>query len=296
MNFALAVYKPTGLSSSDVVIKCRNALSAAAGGKIRCGHMGTLDPAAEGVLVLGFGKAAKLFDHIQNCKKTYRATFTFGSTTDTLDREGEITESDGRLPDEKALNDVLPLFVGEINQVPPAYSALNVNGVRAYKLARKGENVTLAPRQVKIYSLKTVGTVISADGKIASADVEIVCGSGTYIRSLCRDVAEKAGVLAYMSSLVRTECAGYTITEAVPLQDFLSDPLSHVRKDSEILEKLFPTAVFSPDTAKRLKFGQTVPTQLSDGRYGAFSGDETLGVALVKDGYVKLETHLWNTI
>lgn len=296
MNFAVAIDKPVGLSSSDVVIKCRNALSKAVGCKIKCGHMGTLDPAADGVLVLGFGKATKLFDYMQNGKKVYKATFTFGLTTDTLDREGIVTEENGILPEKKDLISVLPDFIGEISQVPPAYSAVNVNGVRAYKLARKGENVELSAKTVKIYSLNVIGKNITVDGKLKSVDIEITCGSGTYIRSLCRDIAERLGVLAYMSALRRTACAGYTERDAVKLDSFLSEPMQYVREDGEIVAKLFKTVNTDDNSAKKLKYGQTVNTDLCDGRYGFFCGDETLGIALVKDGQAKLETHLWNTI
>lgn len=296
MNFALAVFKPYGMSSSDVVIKCRNALSRAVGKKIKCGHMGTLDPAATGVLLLGFGKAAKLFDHVQKCKKTYLAEFEFGRSTDTFDCEGEITSDDGRLPASVDFFNALKSFEGEISQVPPAYSAVNVNGVRAYKLARKGEEVRLEAKKVTVYSLRTIRIETDGKGGVKSVMLEIVCGSGTYIRSICRDLAEKLGVSGYMTSLRRTECGGYQIREAVFLQDFLADPLSYVRPDDEIVDKLFGISQTDEKTAERLKFGQTVATDLTDGTYGLKCGSELLGIANVKDGYVKLETHLWNTL
>ena len=223
MNFAIAIDKPLGISSSDVVIKCRNALSKAVGEKIKCGHMGTLDPAADGVLVLGFGKATKLFDYMQSGKKEYVAEFTFGMTTDTLDREGIVTEKDDKLPEKADLERILPDFVGEIDQIPPAYSAVNVNGVRAYKLARKGGEVSLSAKKVKIYSI-TLLDVVSEGESVNKAKLAIVCGSGTYIRSLCRDIAEKLGCFAYMSALKRTACAGYSLSDAVPMRDFIDDP------------------------------------------------------------------------
>lgn len=295
MNFAIAIDKPLGLSSSDVVIKCRNALSRAVGVKIKCGHMGTLDPAAEGVLVLGFGKATKLFDYMQNGKKTYVAEFTFGKTTDTLDREGVVTEENGKLPDKDLLEKTVKEFTGEIMQVPPKYSAVNVNGVRAYKLARNGKEVNIPAKKVNVYDIK-ISDAEENEGKVKRVIFEIQCGSGTYIRSLCRDIAEALGCLSYMSALRRTSCAGYSECDAVKMQDFISDPASYIKKEDEILSKLFEVKEIDPDTAKRLKYGQNVKTELCDGRYGLVCENEVLGVALVKDGYIKLETHLWNTI
>ena len=295
MNFAVAIYKPEGISSSDVVIKCRNAFSKAVGQKIKCGHMGTLDPAADGVLVLGFGKATKLFDYVQGCKKVYKAEFTFGKTTDTLDREGIVTAEDGKLPTETELKEVLPSFIGEISQVPPEYSAVNVNGVRAYKLARKGAEVKLDAKTVNIYEIKLLNCV-SSGNDVLSAEIEIVCGSGTYIRSLCRDIANKLGCLAYMSALTRTECAGYTLNDAADMKEFISAPEKFVRPELEIIEKLFTPADVDMDTAKRLKYGQSVACAYADGIYGITCGGEILGVGKIKDGTVRLETHLWNTI
>ena len=295
MNFARALYKPVGISSSDVVIKCRNALSKAVGKKIKCGHMGTLDPAAEGVLVLGFGKATKLFDYIQSGKKSYVATFTFGLTTDTLDREGVVTKQDGILPQKSALLDVLHSFIGETEQIPPAYSAVSVNGVKAYKLARNGKETVLEAKKVKIYSLTMKDCVEDESGKVSEARFEIVCGSGTYIRSLCRDIAEKLGCLAYMSALTRTSCGGYTVGDCVDMADFVADPVSYVVPDGEIVSKLLPVRTVSDETAKRLRFGQTLRCGYDDGRYGIECNGEILGIALVKDANIKLETHLWNT-
>lgn len=295
MNFAIAIDKPLGISSSDVVIKCRNALSKAVGKKIKCGHMGTLDPAADGVLVLGFGKATKLFDYMQSGKKEYVAEFTFGMTTDTLDREGIVTEKDDKLPEKADLERILPDFVGEIDQIPPAYSAVNVNGVRAYKLARKGDEVSLSAKKVKIYSI-TLLDVVSEGESVNKAKLAIVCGSGTYIRSLCRDIAEKLGCFAYMSALKRTACAGYSLSDAVPMRDFIDDPKAYVRPDGEIVGKLFDMKQVSGETAKRLCCGQTLVTSHADGRFGVESDGNVIGVATVKDGRMKIETHLWNTI
>ena len=163
MNCVAVIYKPAGLSSSDVVIKCRNALSKSLGKKIKCGHTGTLDPAAEGVLVLGFGKLTKLFDYVQKERKRYSAFFTFGKETDTFDREGAVVAENDFYPDIRDVRKAVKTFIGETEQIPPAYSAVNVNGVRAYKLARKGEEVRIAAKKVTIYSINIFSEYCEGD-------------------------------------------------------------------------------------------------------------------------------------
>ena len=292
MNFAAVIYKPRGMSSSDVVIKCRNAVSKALGRKIKCGHTGTLDPAAEGVLVLGFEKLTRLFDYVQQGKKTYIATFEFGKSTDTLDAEGTVTGENCDYPYMQDVNKALKTFIGEIDQVPPAYSAVNVNGVRAYKLARKGEEVEIAPKKVKIYSLRPIYEYKDGFDRVAELRLEIVCGSGTYIRSICRDLAEKLDVLAYMSALERTGCAGFSKDEAVSLEDFLADPLAHTVSDDEVLKRFFPFLDADEVMARKLKNGMTVACAADDGKFVVRHDGNVIGIGAAKDGYIKLETHL----
>ena len=292
MNFAAVIFKPIGMSSSDVVIKCRNAVSRALGRKIKCGHTGTLDPAAEGVLVLEFEKLTRLFDYVQQGKKTYVATFVFGKSTDTFDAEGKVTGENTDYPLIDDVNEALKTFIGETDQVPPAYSAVNVNGVRAYKLARKGEDVAIAPKKVKIYSISPLSVCENDFHKVTQLKLEIVCGSGTYIRSICRDLAEKLGVLAYMSALVRTGCAGFSSEEAVRLDDFLADPLAHIVNDEDVLKKFFPFFAADDECARKLKNGMTVACGSDDGKFAVTNNDVVIGIGAVKDGYIKLETHL----
>ncbi len=292
MNFAAVIYKPRGMSSSDVVIKCRNAVSKALGRKIKCGHTGTLDPAAEGVLVLGFEKLTRLFDYVQQGKKTYIATFEFGKSTDTLDAEGTVTGENCDYPYMQDVNKALKTFIGEIDQVPPAYSAVNVNGVRAYKLARKGKKVEIAPKKVKIYSLRPIYEYKDGFDRVAELRLEIVCGSGTYIRSICRDLAEKLDVLAYMSALERTGCAGFSKDEAVSLEDFLADPLAHTVSDDEVLKRFFPFLDADEVMARKLKNGMTVACAADDGKFVVRHDGNVIGIGAAKDGYIKLETHL----
>ena len=174
-----------------------------------CGHMGTLDPMASGVLPVAIGKAARLFDFFLDKHKKYSATFRFGVDSDTLDTTGEIVENAGLVPEYAAVSEVLPQFTGEIMQLPPKYSAKNIGGRRGYELARAGVEFELKPKKVTVYSI----TLTGRSGNEFTFDIE--CGGGTYIRSLARDIAVKLGTRAVMSALVRTQSGIFTIKNAV---------------------------------------------------------------------------------
>ena len=162
MNGFTVINKGLGLSSSDVVIKCRNALSHAINEKTKCGHMGTLDPMAEGVLIVAFGNATRLFDYLLTKEKSYEATFTFGEARDTIDRAGKLIAT-SQLPKYQSVLDVLPKFVGEISQVPPKYSAVNVNGQRAYDMARAGKEFKLEAKNVTVKDIAILDKTLIGD-------------------------------------------------------------------------------------------------------------------------------------
>ena len=202
------VLKPCGATASDVVVKLRKIL-----GERKIGHLGTLDPGAVGVLPIAVGNATKLFDLLTNKKKTYRAFFTFGKTTDTLDSYGQVVGS-GCVPSAQAVLDATKAFVGDIEQIPPMYSAISVGGVRAYQLARKGDEVQLKKRAVTVYSYDFVSQV-SEDTFV----FDITCSGGTYIRSLARDLAVAVGTVGYMSGLIRLNSGCFDIDNAFTLDE-----------------------------------------------------------------------------
>ena len=202
------VLKPCGATASDVVVKLRKIL-----GERKIGHLGTLDPGAVGVLPIAVGNATKLFDLLTNKKKTYRAFFTFGKTTDTLDSYGQVVDS-GCVPSAQAVLDDTKAFVGDIEQIPPMYSAISVGGVRAYQLARKGDEVQLKKRAVTVYSYDFVSQV-SEDTFV----FDITCSGGTYIRSLARDLAVAVGTVGYMSGLIRLNSGCFDIDNALTLDE-----------------------------------------------------------------------------
>lgn len=206
--------KPKGWTSFDVVAKVRGQLKRETGlKKPKVGHTGTLDPLATGLLVLVLGRYTKRAGEFSKLDKTYETTMILGQTSSTGDAEGELTSVSELVPDEKAVLDALQGFTGEISQVPPIYSAIKVNGQRAYKLARQGKEVKLEPRQVTIYQISNI--------KYTYPEVRFTAkvSSGTYIRSLVEDAGVRLGTGAYMSDLRRTEVGKFRIKDALTVDD-----------------------------------------------------------------------------
>lgn len=224
INGIVNINKPEGFSSSDVVIKIRNFITKQTGFRQKVGHLGTLDPLATGVLPVAIGSATKLFDSYLTKTKTYIAEIFFGATTDTLDREGKkiFAETPFLMPETKIITDALESFLGTITQIPPIYSAIKVQGKRAYKLARDGKTVEMPKRIVEIFDIKLL------DVDKDTIKFETTCSSGTYIRSLVRDIAEKLGTIGYMSSLVRTKAGEFILENSVTLDEFFENPADNI--------------------------------------------------------------------
>jgi tRNA pseudouridine55 synthase len=204
----LNINKPKGITSHDVVARVRRLA-----GQRKVGHTGTLDPLATGVLLVCLGQATRLIEYLVNDSKQYRATIRFGLTTDTLDAEGRVIKrSDPSGLSEAHLRELLPTFLGEIEQIPPLFSALKRGGQPLYKRARAGEAVEIEPRRVTIHALTWV------DWQPPDLTLDITCSSGTYIRSLARDLGEAAGVGAHLIELIRTASGRWQLAQAVPLE------------------------------------------------------------------------------
>lgn len=212
------LYKPDDMTSSDAVCIVRGVLSRVIGGRQKAGHLGTLDPLAEGVLPIALGKATRLFDLLAFKTKRYKAQFTFGTATDTLDRGGKTVSVGGRIPLREEIEAVLPRFIGETEQIPPAFSAKSVDGKRAYAYARQGVAPDLPPKRIRIDSFELTG------GEDGTFNFDIECGGGTYIRALARDVATALGTTAYMSALTRTRSGVFTVENSVSLDLFRNAP------------------------------------------------------------------------
>jgi tRNA pseudouridine55 synthase len=204
----LVVDKPRGITSRDAVDRAQRWFPR----RTRIGHAGTLDPLATGVLVLCVGSATRLIEYVQRMAKTYRTTIRLGATSDTDDADGTVTpQADTRVPKREEVEEQVRAFVGEIEQVPPAFSAAKVTGRRAYDMARAGEEVQLAPRTVRIFAFEVLRY------EFPLLDAEVRCGKGTYIRSLARDLGERLGCGGLVEVLRRTRIGPFRAEDGVSL-------------------------------------------------------------------------------
>lgn len=213
-NGTLCIDKPAGMSSFGVVARIRRVLSRQAGKKVKVGHTGTLDPFATGLMILVIGTECRNAQAYTKLDKTYEATIRLGSTSSTGDPEGELTRVSDRVPTKQEVSAALKQFVGQIVQTPPSFSAIKINGVRAYKLAREGRVVEVPKRTVTVYSIELL--------QYTYPDIHIRASvsSGTYIRTLAEDIGASLGVGAYCAQLRRTQIATWSVREASTLADF----------------------------------------------------------------------------
>ncbi len=276
----IVINKPTDWTSFDVVNKIKRLI-----GLSRVGHLGTLDPMATGVLLVTIGKATKLFDIMQEKKKTYVATFHFGEETNTLDSTGKITNSNNKIVTRKEIEAILNTFVGEISQIPPKYSAKSVNGVRAYMLARKNEDFVLPAKVVKIYELK----IIDFNDNILT--LEITCGSGTYIRALGRDIAYKLNTYATMISLVRTKVGKFDLNQSIDIKSLTKDNIeNYILLIDSVLD--YNKIELSDINTKKILNGQTIKTDLKDGTYKLNNELDTIALIQVHNSNAKMSLFL----
>ncbi|PCI33151.1 MAG: tRNA pseudouridine(55) synthase TruB [Alphaproteobacteria bacterium] len=275
----LVIDKPLGMGSTQVVGKCRWLTKAQ-----KVGHGGTLDPLATGILPIAFGEATKTIPFIMDARKTYEFTVTFGESRSTDDGEGEVTATSDHRPSEAEILAILPDFMGHITQIPPKYSALKIDGKRAYDLARAGEEVVMKSREVDIFSLE----LMSYDGTLAS--LRTSCGKGTYIRSLARDMALKLGTVGYVSTLRRTRVGSFDLKASISLEKL--EELSHSAPPEDwilpvvtVLDDILALAV-TEEQAKLLSHGQqlSIPEQIAPGIVRAMAGTRLVALCQVEDG------------
>jgi tRNA pseudouridine55 synthase len=245
--------KPAGITSRRVVDHVLRLLRPIDGKTAKAGHAGTLDPLATGVLVVCVGQATRLIDYVQRMPKTYEGTFLLGRTSDTEDVEGQVVEiSDPPRPTAGEIEGAFGRFLGTILQRPPAYSALKVEGRRAYALARAGKEVELAPRPVEICSIELL------EYDYPSLRLRIECGSGTYIRSLGRDLAEALGTGAVMSALVRTAIGDYRLADACDVDLLDSETFAANLLPLRTAVDGLPSVGLSEAELRMLNFGQAI--------------------------------------
>lgn len=245
----LIVDKPGGITSRAAVNRVQTWLPP----RTPLGHTGTLDPLATGVLVLCVGQATRLAEFVQEMDKTYRTTLVLGARSDTDDADGTITPAPDVQPlTEPAVRDALTRFVGEIEQRPPAYSAIKIDGRRAHDLARRGDKFEIAARRVRVYSIDSLRY------DWPELDLEIRCGKGTYIRSLARDLGEDLGCGAYVKTLRRTRVGPFHAGDGLSLYAGADEASARLLPPRAALTHL-PDIVLDEARIKRLQQGQTVP-------------------------------------
>ncbi|MEJ0027723.1 MAG: tRNA pseudouridine(55) synthase TruB [Rhizomicrobium sp.] len=252
VNGWVIIDKPQGMTSTQVVGAVRRIFDAR-----KAGHAGTLDPMATGVLAVALGEATKTVPYAMDSEKTYRFTAHWGEARDSDDAEGKVTGTSGRRPTKDEIESALPRFTGAIVQVPPAYSAIKVQGERAYDLAREGEIVELAPRTVEVYESRLLG-----QPDPDHAVFEIRCGKGTYVRSWVRDLALALGTVGHVCQLRRTRVGGFTEEMAIPLAReggnvHIPAAFEHLRPIATALDGIPALAVTGPD-AVRLRSGNPI--------------------------------------
>ncbi len=246
------VDKPQGLTSTQVVGKLRRFFNAQ-----KVGHAGTLDPLATGILPVAFGEATKTISFTMDAEKRYRFTAHWGEARDTEDAEGAVTDTSDSRPTRQTILAALPTFLGVIDQVPPRYSAIKIDGERAYDLARDGEVVEMKSRQVEIFEFELVD-IPDPDHAV----FEITCGKGTYVRSLVRDLAQKLGTFGHVSALRRLAVGGFDESCAKPLETW--EELGHIPPASQHLLPVetslddIPALAITGVDASRLRNGQAV--------------------------------------
>ena len=275
MNGIVIVDKPRDWTSQDVTARLRRVFNTR-----RIGHGGTLDPMATGVLPVFVGRATRGVEFFEHAEKTYEAVLQLGLITDTEDVTGTVLESrEVSLTEQDFLN-ILPKFRGEIQQVPPMYSALKVNGQKLCDLARQGKTVERQPRTITIHKLECLE--FTGD----TARLLVHCSKGTYIRTLCKDIGQALGCGGCMKSLRRVTAGEYTIEEAVPLQTLLEaeDPERYLRT-VDTMFRSHPAVTLTPNQEKRCRNGNAFSVAYPDGTYRAYSQTgEFLMLAKVAEG------------
>jgi tRNA pseudouridine55 synthase len=276
--------KPHGLGSTQAVSAVKRALRQSGAGKWKVGHGGTLDPLATGVLPIAIGEATKLAGRMLDSDKIYDFTIAFGTQTDTLDLEGKVIAQSDHLPTLAEVEAILPRFTGPIEQAPPAYSAILIDGQRAYDLARAGQDVKMKLRSVTIHALAVKSSTIALGEDLTSITLRAHVSKGTYIRSLARDIAIALGTVGHVIMLRRVKAGPFTLESAISL-----DKLDEAARGPGIVQLMLPLTAglddipalaVSPDDALALRQGKVLVGKPHTGLMLAMEGDTP--VALVE--------------
>ena len=314
LNGWIVLDKPAGLGSTQAVGAVKRALREAGEAKTKVGHGGTLDPLASGVLPIALGEATKLCGRMLDATKSYAFTIRFGEQTSTLDAEGEVVECNDVRPSVQQVLEVLPRFTGPIEQIPPAYSALKVDGKRAYDLARAGQPVELKTRRVEIHELiighrredgsrspeplqraeaQDRDTRLLGDDVLDEVTLSATVSKGTYVRSLARDIARALGTVGHVTMLRRTRAGPFTLDQAISL-DFLNEAAKARRLDGAVIPLIaglddIPALPVDPDQCRRLQQGRVLfGLPVTPGPYLATDAGRPVALVEVSEGVCKV--------
>ena len=285
MNGIIIINKNQGYTSHDIVHKIKKI------SKEKVGHTGTLDPMAQGVLPILIGKATQCSKYLINHDKIYKVKLKLGIKTDTADSEGNIiekTEISPEILNEQKILQAINSMKGKQEQIPPIYSAIKVNGKKLYEYARKGQEVEIKPRQIEIYNI--ILNNIDKENKIIEYTVN--CSKGTYIRSLCEDIAKKLGTIGYMENLIRLKVGEFSIENSITLEEILNaeNPYNVLEKNIITLEEFFKEKETINLNEKRLKLflnGVNLTEPKQDGIYKIYNNNNFIGTGTLKEQKLK---------
>lgn len=279
MNGIIVINKSKGCTSHDIVKKAKRILNE------KVGHTGTLDPNATGVLPLLVGKGTQISKYIINHDKTYEAILQLGTKTDTADGEGNILET-GEVSEESLqqinIDKVFKSLIGKQNQVPPMYSAIKVNGKKLYEYARRGEHVEIQPRTIEIYNIELIRT----DLQNKTIEFRVYCSKGTYIRTLCENIAERLHTIGYMKELNRIKVGEFKIEDSIRIEELEKN----IHNNFITIEEYFDKSKSIELDNKRLQLflnGVQLTWKLEDGVYKIYSDSQFIGIGTIKNSLLK---------
>lgn len=292
LNGWIILDKPHGLGSTAGVGAVKRALREGGYQKVKVGHGGTLDPLATGVLPIALGEATKLAGRMLDSDKAYDFTIAFGVETDSLDLEGRVVARSAVLPTLAEVETVLPLFTGPIRQTPPSYSALKVDGKRAYDLARAGQEVALPKRAITVRSLAVLRPGFAHDDELGEITLSATVSKGTYIRSLARDIAHALGTVGHVTMLRRTKAGPFTLEQAISLDILMEKAKARALEDVTLPIRTalddIPALALTPEQARLLHNGQVLTgIAAQGGLHLALNGETPLALVEVLDGNVR---------
>ena len=283
MDGIILINKQKNYTSHDVVNKVKKIT------KSKVGHTGTLDPNATGVLPLLLGNATKISKYLINHDKEYEVLLQLGTKTDTADAEGKIIEEKDVNIDslsEENVKKVLSTFLGKQKQMPPMYSAIKVNGKKLYQYARQGQEVEIKPREIEIYEIK----LTNLDKKQKQISLVVSCSKGTYIRSLCEDIADRLGTVGFMKELNRTKVGEFNIKDCVTIEEFEEKYNKNDFSDIITIEEIFkenPKIELDNLNIKQYLNGVKIKVPAQDAVYRTYLNNKFIGLGIVKESYLK---------